>query len=215
MGAKSPLLKLPPELRNWIYTSIVPTHVTTNQYEIVPHALTRTCRQLRAEFLSIFTDMDKSQATTITLLVPELSAPWSACQIIDTPRLQVPNIKLLLDHPKVLDFGCLATMFADLQNNRCSYKLERRYTVSLAGSHRSVHLRRKNEFCHDNMRLLVDYLWDYLKRDEDNCRDAVLHVKGVWRLAEIRMSRQREESLMAGVGSMNGMIRLVKIGDIV
>ena len=69
MATSSPLLGLPAELRNQIYENVVTTHVTFVNNGIIPPPLARTCQQLKAECLSVFEVIDKSQIKWIMIVI--------------------------------------------------------------------------------------------------------------------------------------------------
>ena len=68
------LLKLPGELRNRIYYFLLersPTRIWLLDGQLLPHALARTCRQLRGEFLPLHRSVDLSKVKKIFAVLDE------------------------------------------------------------------------------------------------------------------------------------------------
>ena len=82
VATESRLLGSPGELRNRIYDSITLDHVTLRREKIVPHALARTCRHLRADFFPIFKDLDTSQVKCVALILRPIKyyASWGVVE---------------------------------------------------------------------------------------------------------------------------------------
>lgn len=133
MGSSSPLLELPPELRNEVYDYVASeplTDAVVFHDKRIPHPLARTCKLLRAEFLPIYELIDYSQIERLTVVVTDFDFHpfslfwWSVARATPAPIRADVHVVLNLTEPEAQDLDGLVSWLS-----RCACVPLRSYSV--------------------------------------------------------------------------------------